>query len=307
MSDWGVIALRWALYGTLGLLAGLPVFARLSGRNGPPLARSPYALVLLILVILGILLSAFGFLQQVAAMAGSTVGQIDAATFKSLLNDTALGLALKVRLVALATLSVLMIAALREKVASWWIVASLGAIALGTVAWSGHGAATDGPQGWIHLAADIVHLVAASVWIGSLVGFLVMLRRARDARGEGVLATAKALAAFASTGTVLVAVLVATGLVNGWYILRDGDLLVALAGPYGQLLAVKLLLFAVMVGLAALNRFRLTPALESAMRAGEPGPAVAGLQRSIVFEFAVGMAILFLVGWLGTLDPFPSA
>lgn len=306
MSDWGFIALRWALFGTLGLLVGLPASARLSGRRDPPRAWSRDALLLLILVIPAILLSAFGFLLQVAAMAGTSVGQIDGATFKSLLNNTALGFAFKVRLVVLAGLSVLIIAAMRGKVARWWIVASLGAIALGSMAWSGHGAATDGPQRWIHLATDIIHLIAASIWIGSLLRFLIMLRRIRGPRGGDVLTTTRALAAFASTGTVLVAVLAVTGLVNGWYILRDGELLAALAGPYGQLLVVKLALFAAMVCLAALNRFRFTPALEICMNPSNQGPAVKKLQLSILLEFTAGMAILFLVSWLGTLDPLPS-
>jgi putative copper resistance protein D len=58
-----------------------------------------------------------------------------------------------------------------------------------------------------------------------------------------------------------------------------------------------------MLGLAASNRFRLTPALEAALGPGDPAAALSALRRSIVVEMVLMLALLGLVAWLGTLAP----
>ena len=87
-------------------------------------------------------------------------------------------------------------------------------------------------------------------------------------------------------------------MIVGW----DG-LLRLPATRYGQLLIAKLALFLVMVGLAASNRWRLTPALARGIAHGQTDGAVKALRFSIQAEVVVFVAILLLVGWLGTLDP----
>jgi len=76
-----------------------------------------------------------------------------------------------------------------------------------------------------------------------------------------------------------------------------------LDSTYGQLLALKLTLFAVMLVFAALNRFHLSPLLENARQTGEHRVAVNALRRSMILEFSVAVVILGLVAWLGTLSP----
>ena len=70
----------------------------------------------------------------------------------------------------------------------------------------------------------------------------------------------------------------------------------ALATLYGRLLAVKLTLFALLLGLAAFNKLRFTPAL----LAGDTGAAVR-LRRSISLEFAAVLAILATTATLTTI------
>ena len=72
---------------------------------------------------------------------------------------------------------------------------------------------------------------------------------------------------------------------------------------YGQLLFAKLVLFLVMLGLAALNRYRMTPALEKAIASGDYVGAINGLRRTLVVETGCAIAILGLVAVLGTLAP----
>src|SRR3546814_8655355 len=59
-------------------------------------------------------------------------------------------------------------------------------------------------------------------------------------------------------------VIAATGLINSQMIVGAENLGRSLSSPYGQLLLAKLALFALMLALAAANRWRLTPALAAA-------------------------------------------
>lgn len=70
------------------------------------------------------------------------------------------------------------------------------------------------------------------------------------------------------------------------------------------MLIAKLGLFVLMLGLAAANRFRLTPALGSVLDGGEnPRRVLAWLRRSVVAEMAIGILVLGMVAWMGTLAP----
>jgi putative copper resistance protein D len=60
-----------------------------------------------------------------------------------------------------------------------------------------------------------------------------------------------------------------------------------------------------MLALAAVNRFRLTPSLIAAVERRDPERTLKPLRRSIVLEFGLGIGILILVAWLGTLAPNP--
>ena len=59
--------------------------------------------------------------------------------------------------------------------------ATLAGGILATMAWMGHAAATPGVDGYIHLGADVAHLLAAGAWLGSLPPLALMLVRAARA------------------------------------------------------------------------------------------------------------------------------
>lgn len=300
---WSAITItRLLLFATLGLLAGLPVFERLSTLGDRRPANPPASGAILTLAILAFAVSLFGFAVQVASMTGTLVTAVEATTAQALLDGTALGLALKVRCVALIALIALAVAACRGAWIPWWLRAAPAMVALASLAWSGHGAATPDTAGWIHLGADIVHLAAAAVWISALCGFLLLL--AADRRGELVAASAvQALTAFASVGTTLVVALIVTGGANLWYIVDPEQLSDLISSDYGKILALKLALFALMIGLASLNRFYLTPLLAGATDQAKRDLTTSRLRWSIGLEFAAGAAVLSLVAWLGTLAP----
>jgi putative copper resistance protein D len=105
---------------------------------------------------------------------------------------------------------------------------------------------------------------------------------------------------------VTVALLVATGIVNSYFLIRVQDLAPQALGIYLYLLAAKLVAFAGMLLLAAVHKFRLVPSLENAIGEDRASGAWARLTRSLMLEAALAIAVIGLVAWLGTLPP-PSS
>src|SRR3546814_8332715 len=90
---------------------------------------------------------------------------------------------------------------------------------------------------------------------------------------------------FSRACTICVLVIAATGLINSQMIVGAENLGRSLSSPYGQLLLAKLALFALMLALAAANRWRLTPALAAAADDdaesvdSDPDAALAAMRR----------------------------
>jgi putative copper resistance protein D len=179
------------------------------------------------------------------------------------------------------------------------VVAFAGATA--RFAWSGHGAASEGAAGLVHLVAAIIHPLAAALWLGALAGFCILLAR-RDR--SDVEASARSLAGFGTVGTAAVLALTLSGLVNAAFLVGvEGSNRLA-GSAWGLLLFAKLLLFTVMIRLASHNRYTLTPALERAIKAGvDTGEAFRSLRVSVGVELAAGLALLGLVAAMGVQMP----
>lgn len=301
MTETGGIIVRFLLYLDLMLLFGLPLFG-LYALTGPE--RSDRRIIrlralLVILAAFGLLLSVLALLQLAAGMTGLPVTEVDGETLRLVLEGTAPGSAWLVRAVALLLALVFPLFLWRAlDMTIFGTVLAAGA-ALSTLPWTGHGAMDEGAAGWVHLGADILHLLASGVWIGALGALLLLLfKPAADMSAGHVRLCHRALHGFSSVGTAVVALLVVTGLVNSWFLVGFDNLGAMLTALYGQLLSAKLVLFAAMLGLAALNRFRLTPAL-----AADGISSVGALRRSLLVETAFAAIILALVAWLGTLSP----
>ena len=181
-------------------------------------------------------------------------------------------------------------------------------MSLATLAWTGHGAVDEGTSGWVHLGADVLHLIASAAWVGALLGLVLLVTRPILKVGSEHLGlTHRALHGFSLVGTIVVATLVVTGFVNSWFLVGYENIPTLLMTPYGQLLFAKLVVFGAMLALAALNRFRLTPRFEQAMASDDHVSAMGALRLSLFVETGCVIAILALVAWLGTLAPPVSA
>jgi putative copper resistance protein D len=308
MGDLPIIAIRFALYADLMVLMGMTAFS-LYALNAKERASEmlPLAWPGALLSLGGFLLSGFGMLALVASMMGTPVLEVDRDAFRGIVGETVIGTAWIVRMIAMAVAvaSALMLG-------RWPTVARIGiltsaGLALATLVWTGHAGATEGWAGTVHRASDIVHMLAASVWIGGIAAFGWQLFRPLAQQTDAQLSIShSALQQFSQIGTIAVGLIVITGILNSAIIL--GLPTPALAGSlYVRMLFAKLVLFGGMLLLAAANRWRLTPALSTGIDAGDPAAAVRALRTSLVLENSAALAILALVAWLGTLEPLGMA
>ncbi|EFL90934.1 copper resistance D family protein [Ahrensia sp. R2A130] len=205
----------------------------------------------------------------------------------SLVAGTPLGTSVGLRSLGLM---LLIIGTLR--LASLWPLAAVGVVAT-ALSFPMVGHATNDPSWWLTVLIT-VHVLCLAFWIGGLLP-LHRAASASPAPEAGRLAHR-----FGQQAMWAVAVLTVAG---GWtaYTLV-GSFQNLVGTTYGQVLLVKLGTVALLLGLAALNKLRLVPALS----AGDPtaGPA---LQTSIRFEAVAFIAIFALTAILTTVLSLPTA
>jgi putative copper resistance protein D len=241
------------------------------------------------------------FQLQAAAMSGLPFGEaMTSEVLSTVLSETQFGLVSKVRFM-FAVILAACLAYDRFAQARWLALASaLGFIA--AIAWTGHAASTLGEIGNLHLAADALHLIAAAGWFGGLVPLALLLAAARRHQALAWRSLARdAAQRFSTLGLVSVGTLLLTGIVNAWILV--GSIHALIVTGYGRLLTLKLVVFAVMLGFAAVNRFCLTPRLGFSPEHEPQLRALRQLTRNSVTEIALGLTIFAIVGLLGTLHP----
>jgi copper resistance protein D len=182
-----------------------------------------------------------------------------------------------------------------------WRLLALAAAAslIASIAWTGHAASTPSTLGYLHLASDALHLTAAAAWIGGLVPLVLLLGTLGYHRGWASLEL-DAVRRFSTLAILSVATLILTGFVNAWILV--GSFRGLVMTDYGQILMLKLAVFAVMLVFAALNRLVLTPRLASPSDEARQG-ALHALRRNTLIEIALGLSIFAVVGVLGMQHP----
>ena len=208
----------------------------------------------------------------------------------SVLTDTRFGMVCTIRLGLALLLAVLIVWPATRLLQ---VAAAAGLI--GLIAFVGHAGATPGTAGDIHLASDVVHLLAAGAWLGALPALATLLALARRTddpawRSFAVRATRR----FSWLGVACVGALLASGIINSWNLLGGPRDLVT--SDYGRLVLLKIGLFVAMVGIAAINRLHFTPRLPAA-------GALRALERNSLAESGLGLCVMLIVGALGTLSP----
>jgi putative copper resistance protein D len=307
--DLAVVLLRWVqMTGAMVLFSSSLFFLYALPHSGPSSAgalRWPRPLLIAsALAVFGACV--LGLLAQTIVLAGSMHDGLQYDALSAVITGMNFGKSSVVRFAA-AGLFLFGFTFTRSTRGGWAFAGLAGGVICASFAWMGHGAATKGAFGLLHLVSDILHTLAAGAWIGALAAFLLLLLPAHRVVSEVPEALHKALHGFSGIGSGLVAVLVASGLVNSWFVIGLGGLPRLWTTAYGQLLTIKVALFLGMVALAAANRFHLTPRLGAALaNHSAPRQRLLALRNSLILETTISIAVLGLVAWFAMLAP-PTA
>ncbi len=165
------------------------------------------------------------------------------------------------------------------------------------------------------MLAQIVHVGAASAWIGGLLGFAVLfLLHARPAPPM-----AAVVRRFSAVGLVAVALITLTGAYSDWIQTRDP---LSLGTQYQVVLAAKIVLFLAAIGIGAVNYLRaadepVEPAAAASRLtapAGDQAPSSASslvgrmlqridFRRRVLLEAGLAIAIVVASGLLSSGSP----
>jgi copper resistance protein D len=227
-----------------------------------------------------------------AKITDGTIGQALAdGTFTTLLTDTRFGHAWIARGILAAGVALTLLRAGR-RFASLGVISA--ALMLAALAWTGHAGARSGVIGWLHVCADMAHLLAAGAWLGSLPALALLLATKGRRRAIPAVACTAVIHRFSAFGVAAVVTLLLTGVINT--LLLTNSVASLVDTDYGRLLLVKIALFALMVMLASINRWFWTPKLPT-------DRAIAMVRRHSLIETGLGALIIAIVGVLGTLPP----
>ena len=139
---------------------------------------------------------------------------------------------------------------------------------------------------WLLAPLLALHIAIVAFWFGALAPLFMMIAR------EPAHVACAVLQRYSRLAGILVPLIPVVGMTMAFVLLPD---LAALRRPYGVLLGLKLLGFATLMVLAALNRWRWVPAL-----AAGAAPARTALRRSLVGEYLLIVAVLLATAVLTT-------
>ncbi len=275
----------------LGLMVavGLAFF-----KAGPHRGEAANAQGLARAVALGAGVGIFGGILEVLAHAGALAdkglaGVVDPGTWSAILR-TGLGTALVLRVAGLGILLVGGLRRARRDVPSGPDGLKLaGAVmVIASFQFVGHTAST-APE-WIIRVSDVLHVTAAAVWVGGLVG-LAMLSGHADRLGR-----ARTAARFSTAASVAVAAVAVAG--SAMAFLTIPTVTSLFTTTYGQLLIAKLALVGMLAALGAHNHFKVVPRL-----ADGDTEALEDLRRTVGLEVVVVLVVIVLTALLINTTP----
>ena len=267
-------------------------------------------LLLVVAVALGIVASVLGILLQGASAAGvslwaSLKGTILSDTLKSRFGEIwgVRGLLW----VAFGALLVGVRMNKREAIPRLprplLLLVGIGALFLAmTPALSGH-ASVQSPTG-VFFPIDVIHVLAASVWVGGIACLLLALpaaTRGLEAPQRSRLLVAT-LARFSPLALGCVIAIAITGVVQAYIDVRTFEGL--FHSTYGALVIVKVVLLATLIGFGWINRERVLPALRRIAGEGaSPGAAGMLVRRTMRGELALMLVVFGVTAALVSYAP----
>ncbi|MGB7433476.1 MAG: CopD family protein [Ahrensia sp.] len=278
---WLSICVKAMVYATTLLAVG-SVFAVLFLRSLPAAEQHRLRQMAAVMAIAAAILSLARLPIRASFLMGGTWAGALEPMMLNIVIDSPLGTAIALRLIGLF----LLVAILSPSKIGH------GAAAFGTVlvaaSFAMRGHALEDPRLALGLLIT-AHILGLAFWVGA---FLPLMRLSK--KTEPLLAGALA-EEFGRKALWVVGGLVVAGLVT--LVILTGGQLGLPTSAYSQFFVIKLVLFAVVVGLAALNKLRLTPALQHDV----PG-AGTRMSRSLKLEAALLTAILLVTATLSTVS-----
>jgi copper transport protein len=172
---------------------------------------------------------------------------------------------------------------------------------------------------WLSSVADVIHVSAAAVWFGGIVGLVLVLRRPID---QPVASTARVVGRFSTTAAISVGFLAIAGLALSWNA-TGGSWEALISTTYGRLLIVKVAISGGILAIAGYNRSWLVPALVhgEAVDADATGtanpaesaaalpdaPAWRRLRRTVAVEAIALVAVMGITSVLVNVTPARTA
>lgn len=184
----------------------------------------------------------------------------------------------------------------RMNTGGWWFyfLGVMAATAFSSL--SGHAGGTEGPTRLMVLPADLLHLLGAGVWVGSLATVLALeirWRRRAFGAGEGSILPAL-IPAFSPLALAGAGTLGATGILAAWVHLPEP--MIPWSTGYGQILLLKLGMVIGILGLGAWNWKLVTPRLSA------PGGPEA-MRRSAGMELGMAALVILVTAFLIRTSP----
>jgi putative copper export protein len=269
------VALRAVSFTLLLNAAGIPIFIAAFGRLMP--SAVPAVKQLGWKLAVGALVFVVGHhALEAARMAGEMSGVMDPAMQKMALLSPA-GAAFAARVLGLVLVAVGL-----RRAAPLPVIALVGAL-ISTTAFTlvGHTSVT--PHRLAAAALVTLHLLVVAFWLGALWPLYLAAKKEQPA------VTARVIDAFSLAAAWVVPLILLAGI--GLTALLVPSLAV-FRQPYGQLLLAKVSLFALLMAMAALNKWRFGPACAEGN--------TAAFERTVVIEYVLIAVVLAVTAVLTT-------
>jgi putative copper resistance protein D len=258
--------------------AGMAIFVAIFGHRLTTTA-SAVRQTAFVSAILGIVLVTAHYGLEAARMAGDLSGAFD-LSLQRLVFDSPVSTAWMLRSIGLA----LVAASIRREGKLASVLGVIGALVT-VVAFSfvGH-TATDSDRVWL-VALLSLHLAVVAFWFGALAPLFFVSRAENAIVATEVVEGFSRIALWLVPAIFLAGVVMTALLVDRWAVFGES---------YGMLLLLKSAIFAALMGLAALNKWRYGPALST--KAG----AVAAFQRTVTIEYGLIGVVLVATAFMTT-------